>query len=144
MADSGDKETGLSDLTTTLQGLVDNLAQQERRPVNITKVIGQTFKPAKFVPSLTGSSTTWISKFQSWIEINKFDDLGLNKHSLRLLLPEVDLPWFDNLTINNQKDMLDAFVQYYQIKQPTWIIEVVFINWKLTPSLARSPHGVVI
>jgi hypothetical protein len=38
MADSGDKETGLSDLTTALQGLVDNLAQQERMTVNITKV----------------------------------------------------------------------------------------------------------
>jgi hypothetical protein len=37
---------------------------------------------------------------QSWIEINKFDDLGLIKHSLRLLLPEVDLPWFDNLTVD--------------------------------------------
>jgi hypothetical protein len=31
MADSGDKETELSDLTTALQGLVDNLAQQEQR-----------------------------------------------------------------------------------------------------------------
>jgi hypothetical protein len=40
IADSGDKETGLSDLTTALQGLVDNLAQQERRTVNITKVTG--------------------------------------------------------------------------------------------------------
>ena len=40
MADSGDKETGLSDLATALQGLVDNLAQQERRTVNITNVTG--------------------------------------------------------------------------------------------------------
>jgi GTP cyclohydrolase I len=50
-----DKETGLSDLTTALQGLVDNLAQQERMTVNITKVTGQTFKSDKFVPSLTES-----------------------------------------------------------------------------------------
>jgi hypothetical protein len=114
MTDSGDKETELSDLTTALQGLVDNLAQQEQRTVNITKVTGQTFKPDKFVPSLMESPKTWISKFQSWIEIKKFDDLGLIKHSLRLMLSEVDLPWFDNLTINNQKDMFDAFVQYYQ------------------------------
>jgi hypothetical protein len=128
MADSGDKETGISDLTNALQGLVDNLAQQEQRTVNITKVTGQTFKPDKFVPSLTESPKTWISKFQSWIEINKFDDLGLIKHSLRLLLPEVDLPWFDNLTINNQKDMFDIFVQYYQTKQPTWIIEQALWN----------------
>ena len=110
MADSGDKETGLSDLTTALQGIVDNFTQQEQRTVNITKVTGQTFKPDKFVPSYTESPKTWISKFQSWIEINKFDDLGLIKHSLRLLLPEVDLLWFDSLTINNQKDMFDAFV----------------------------------
>lgn len=80
------------------------------------------------MPSLTESSKTWISKFQSWIEINKFDDLGLITHSLRLLLPEVDLPWFDNLAINNQKDMFDAFVQYYQTKQPTWIIEQTLWN----------------
>lgn len=38
MTDSGDKETELSDLTTALQGLVANLAQQEQRTVNITKL----------------------------------------------------------------------------------------------------------
>jgi hypothetical protein len=44
MADSGDKETELSDLTTALQGLVDNLAQQKQWTVNITQVTGQTPK----------------------------------------------------------------------------------------------------
>ena len=44
MTDSGDKETELSDLTTALQGLVANLAQQEQRTVNITKITGQTPK----------------------------------------------------------------------------------------------------
>ena len=44
MTDSGDKETEVSDLTTALQGLVDNLAQQEQRTVNITQVTGQTPK----------------------------------------------------------------------------------------------------
>lgn len=42
LADSGDNETGFSDLTTALQGLVDNLTQQEQMTVNITQVTGQT------------------------------------------------------------------------------------------------------
>ena len=38
MTDSGDKETELSDLTTALQGLVDNLAKQKQRRLILQKL----------------------------------------------------------------------------------------------------------
>ena len=128
MADPKEANSDLTDLTSALQGLVTNLAQKEQRTVNITKVTNQAFKPDKYVPSLTESPKTWISKFESWIQINKFEDLGLIQRSLRLLLPEVDLPWFDSLTINSTKTMFDAFIDYYQSKQPTWLIEQTLWN----------------
>ena len=116
MADPKEANSDLTDLTSALQGLVTNLAQKEQRTVNITKVTNQAFKPDKYVPSLTESPKTWISKFESWIQINKFEDLGLIQHSLRLLLPEVDLPWFDSLTINSTKTMFECFYRLLLIK----------------------------
>lgn len=120
----------LKELTTALTGLVENLTQRETRSVNITKVSNPAFKPDKYIPTLTESPKTWISKFQSWVEINKYDDLDLIKHSLRLLIPEVDLVWFDGLNPANKKQLYDSFIEHYQSKQPTWLLEQML--WTMT------------
>ena len=74
-------EDNLNDLTVALKGLVENLNDPEQRRVNNTNVSPQQLKPDKYVPSLTESPKTWFSKFQSWVEINRYEDLNLNKHS---------------------------------------------------------------
>ena len=117
-------ETGenIANLTSILKDLVTNL-KEPRREINVTKITSQTFKPEKFQPSITDSPATWLSKFKSWIKVNNIDDLETIKHSFRLLMPDNDLAWFDNLTIRIREDIYDAFTEYFQAKQQHWIIE---------------------
>ena len=121
-------EDNLKDLTVALKGLVENLNNPEQRRVNNTNVSPHQFKPDKYVPSLTESPKTWLSKFQSWVEINRYEDLNLIKHSLRLLVPDVDLPWLDSLNPVNANQLYESFIKHFQTKQPTWVIEQTLWN----------------
>lgn len=125
--DPSPSETGedISNLTSVLKDLVTNLKsdKEPQRTINVTKVTQQTFRPDKIESSLTESPSTWLSKFKSWITVNKIDDLETIKHSFRLLMPDNELSWFDSLTITTRDDIFDSFVDYFQSKQPHWIIE---------------------
>lgn len=135
MADSEGSED-IVNLTTALKDLVTSLNSDgniDKRTVNITKVTSQNFRPDKYVPSLTESPKTWLSKFQSWITINRYEDFELIKHSLRLLIPEADLSWFDSLQSANSQEMYDSFVEYFTSKQPHWMIEQSLWNKTMQP-----------
>ena len=129
-------EDNLNDLTVALKGLVENLNDPEQRRVNNTNVSPQQLKPDKYVPSLTESPKTWFSKFQSWVEINRYEDLNLNKHSLHLLVPDVDLPWLDSLNPVNANQLYESVIRHFQTKQPTWVIEQT--SWNRTMQVSDN------
>lgn len=117
----------LDDLTSTLQNLVTSLQHDQsihdKRTFNITRINQPNFKPDKFQPSLKESPSIWLSKFKSWIAINKYEDVELIQHSLRLLIPDSDLPWIDGLKCASLDELYDAFLQHFQAKQPHWLLE---------------------
>ena len=81
----------------------------------------------------TESPKTWLSKFQSWVEINRYEDLNLIKHSL---VPDVDLPWLDSLNPVNANQLYESVIRHFQTKQPTWVIEQT--SWNRTMEVSDN------
>lgn len=52
-------------------------------------------------------------------------------------MPDNELSWFDSLTITTRDDIFDSFVDYFQSKQPHWIIEQSLWNKTMKQNKAK-------
>lgn len=73
-----------------------------------------------------------VVQIQKFVYLNRYDDLTLIQHALKLLIPDTDLSWFEALDVTSIDELYDSVLAYFHTKQPSWLLEQTLCNRQMT------------
>ena len=73
-----------------------------------------------------------VVQIQKFVYLNRYDDLTLIQHALKLLIPDTDLSWFEALDVTSIDELYDSVLAYFHTKQQSWLLEQTLCNRQMT------------
>lgn len=121
-----------TELNASIQELIGVMKEKSNTEPNNTKK-NSVFKPEKI--SGHDDINLWISRFRSWTKIAGIaTDAEAIFDALKLLVPDTDVNWLENLEFTNESDLYEQVTEHFNNKTPIWLLEQTLWGRAMTNS----------